>query len=177
VQVELSDDRTSFRLRDGREGYIRRVGPDDAGRLIDHVDRASARSRRLRFFTYQRGLDPAFAERLVQLDFIDQGAFAACFPGDERIHGIGRYARIDAETAEVAFLVDDDLQGLGLGSALFRRIVDHASPLGFRRLTALVLGENRPMLGVFRHSGLPMRISHHAETVSVYLDLPWAQAI
>jgi GNAT superfamily N-acetyltransferase len=60
------------------------------------------------------------------------------------------------ESAEVAFVVGDAHQRLGIGAVLLRHLAAIARDNGLRTLHAFVLAENRPMISVFRKSGLPM---------------------
>ncbi len=98
--------------------------------------------------------------------------------GDETIIAGARYVAFDApdgqRSAEVAFTVEEDYQGQGLGSRLLQHLVLIAREKGVVRFEADVLPQSKAMLTVFSHSGLPM--SHHPETdsIRVVLSLPRA---
>jgi GNAT superfamily N-acetyltransferase len=70
------------------------------------------------------------------------------------IIGGGRYIVVQPEKAEVAFVVVDQYQGLGIGAALIRHLAAIARGNGLKELIADVLPENMPMLKVFKNSGL-----------------------
>ena len=70
------------------------------------------------------------------------------------IAGGGRYVVSAAGQAEVAFVVIDAYQGLGIGGALMRHLIAIARTAGLQKLTAEVLAENAPMLKVFQKCGL-----------------------
>jgi GNAT superfamily N-acetyltransferase len=74
-------------------------------------------------------------------------------------------------SAEVAFTVVQDYQGLGVASMLMRRIVSIAREKGFTRLEADVLESNRGMLGVFKASGLPMTQTSVANVIHLTMSL------
>jgi acetyltransferase len=78
---------------------------------------------------------------------------------------IARYARTDGQRAELAVVVQDDYQRLGLG----RLMLDHLIALGRRNgiveLHGETLTDNTPMLNLLRSTGLPLRT---ALTGSVY---------
>jgi RimJ/RimL family protein N-acetyltransferase len=78
-------------------------------------------------------------------------------PQDQNeIIGVVRYARTPGdERAEYAALVEDRWQGEGVGADLTRRLIDEARDNGVRFFYALVMGENKRMLNVLRHLGLP----------------------
>ena len=65
----------------------------------------------------------------------------------------GRYDRLDARDAEVAFVVRDDHQGRGLGAVLLEHLAAAAWERGVRRFVAEVLPSNRKMLATFREAG------------------------
>jgi len=167
---------STFILRDGRECRIRPIVPADVPRLIAFHGRLSVNTTRLRFFTAMRNLSEEFATHLCTVDFVKRTAFVVSFPGDDEIHGVGRYEAESRRSAEVAFVVEDAMQGLGFGAALLVRLVEHARARGFDRLTAIVLGENHSMLSLFRESGLAPDIHFEGSTVFVKLDLREAVA-
>jgi len=59
--------------------------------------------------------------------------------------------------ADVAFVVRDDWQRQGIGTALLQALVEIARERGVSGFTAEVLRENQAMLHVFHKSGLPIR--------------------
>ena len=161
----------SFMPRDGRVVQFRHISGDDQLELQAFHRRLSLESRRLRFFAPLPELSDAMADRLTHLDGINRCAIVAVFPGERAIRGVGRYERNDADSAEVAFTVEDSVQSQGLGSELLRRVAAEARAHGFRALTALVLPENHHMLDVFRHSGLPCDVRAEGGLFTVRMDL------
>jgi acyl-CoA hydrolase/GNAT superfamily N-acetyltransferase len=67
----------------------------------------------------------------------------------KQIVAIGSYAGVDENTAEVAFLVKDELHGVGIGSHLLQRLEDIARENGYTAFAATVLAENVKMIKVF----------------------------
>jgi GNAT superfamily N-acetyltransferase len=165
-----------FRLRDGREMIIRRIGPDDAGRLVAFHRTLSARTRRFRFFSPMKELQPDFAERLANVDFVSRAAFLAVFADGGEMGAVGRYERDSADSAEVAFVVHDSLQGQGLGTELLQHLAVLARTNGFETFTAVVLSDNIDMLDVFRHSGFPLRMVIEGDVTRVVMDIRTAAA-
>lgn len=161
----------AFMLRDGRLVVIRRIHPDDWRELQQMHQRLSPRTRRLRFFTHLRELKTDFAQHLSSVDFEERGAWVVTFPEERALRGVGRYECTEAGSAEVAFVVEDDLQGLGLGSELLQHLADHARERGIQEFSAVVLVENVDMIEVFRASGYNMRITYEGNTETVYLDI------
>lgn len=165
-------------LRDGTAVCVRAIRPDDTERLRIAFAGLSARSVYQRFHHPVNALTADDLRRLTQIDFRDHvGIVLTVGAGsDERLIAVARYARVasDGDAAEIAFTVADDFQGRGAATLLLRVLVGIARSRGVRRLVALVLDDNRPMLEVFRHSKLPFRESFvaGARRVALSLDLP-----
>ncbi len=70
--------------------------------------------------------------------------------GHQEIVAIGTYAQESDEKAEVAFVVREDFQGMGIGSYLLNNLEDIAKENDYRGFVATVLPENRTMLAIFR---------------------------
>ncbi|MBF0200906.1 MAG: GNAT family N-acetyltransferase [Desulfamplus sp.] len=68
----------------------------------------------------------------------------------KQIVAIGSYAEADETSAEVAFLVREDLHGCGIGSFLLEILEGIAKKNGYTRFVATVLAENRKMIRVFQ---------------------------
>jgi GNAT superfamily N-acetyltransferase len=83
----------------------------------------------------------------------------------------GRYIVQQPGKAEIAFVVVDDYQGQGIGSALLRHLAILARNAGLKEFAAEVLPENIPMLKTFEKSGLKMSTKREAGTVHVALEL------
>jgi GNAT superfamily N-acetyltransferase len=74
----------------------------------------------------------------------------------ERVVGIGQFYIEEAlHTAEVGLVVRDDYQNRGIGSELLAYLTHLAQERGLFGFTARVLMENRAMLHLFEHTGLP----------------------
>src|ERR671920_2129486 len=149
----------SLALSDGTRVSLRRIRAEDAEALQRLVGRSSDRSVELRFFGPLRVLSDEMARRFSDLDGKDRFALVALDPENpEEIVGVVRYAREPgAEGAEYAALVEDRFQGRGLGIGLTRQLIEAARERGIRRLHALVMRENRVMLGLLRSLELPER--------------------
>jgi GNAT superfamily N-acetyltransferase len=170
IRVRLPPE-TVHTLRDGRTIRIRPITPADVQRLREFHDRLSIDTTRLRFFTPLRHLTLTFAQHLCNVDFDRRCAFVVSFPQDDEIHGVGRYEAELPTSAEVAFVIEDALQGLGIGTMLLERLAQQARDRGFTRLTAVVLYENHSMLTVFRHSPYHAEVHTQREQAFVKLDI------
>jgi GNAT superfamily N-acetyltransferase len=160
-------------LRDGRRIRIRALTPEDETDLSEAVARTSAESLRRRFFVTKRNFTDKETAFFLNVDFVNHVALIAVVEeGSELvIAGGGRYIVMRPGEAEVAFVVVDQYQGLGVGGALMRHITTIARAAGQQRLVAEVLAENRPMLRLFENSGLPMSTKRETEVLHVTLRL------
>lgn len=144
-------------LRDGACVPVREIRAEDAGALRRLVGRSSERSIELRFFGPMKELSEERARDFADVDGVDRFALVALDPEDEgEIVAVVRYEReADTDGAEYAALVEDRYQGRGLGIGLTRRLIEAARERGIGRLHALVMRENRVMLGLLRSLEFP----------------------
>jgi RimJ/RimL family protein N-acetyltransferase len=164
-------------LRDRRSVTIRAIHPDDKGSLIDALNKVSSQSLHFRLFSGKRKFSDEEMNQLTAVDFINIVALVAVLEKDgiEQIAGGGRYVRIGTsgtgQSAEVAFLIDDAHQGLGIGSRIFRHLVQIACESGITHFEAEVLPTNAPMLNLFARSGLPVEKTLTGGSVHVTIQL------
>lgn len=160
-------------LRDGTCVPVREIRAEDAAALQRLVDRSSERSIELRFFGPMKELSDENARRFAEVDGKDRFALVALDPEDEdEIVAVVRYEREgDTDGAEYAALVEDRFQGRGLGVGLTRHLIEAARERGIERLHALVLRENRRMLGLLRSLGFPERKRWENGLEHVEIDL------
>jgi GNAT superfamily N-acetyltransferase len=139
------------RLADGRAVVVRPAGPGDVAAITRLYLELSAGSFRRRFHAGQPA--PALVARFAGLA---SGAvcFVAASPADpDRLAGEARYVPIGAGTAELALTVADGYQGAGLGRLLLEALVQRAREDGLKRLRAVVLLGNTPMLRLLQRYG------------------------
>lgn len=167
-------------LRDGGSIHVRAIRPDDKQRLVDHFGRLSARSVYYRFFSAKKMLSDDELRMFTDLDFKSRVALVATLgeADDERIIGVGRYARLDVPPgepvrAEVAFAVADEHHGRGIASLLLEQLAEIARPDGIEEFEADVLGENNRMLSVFARSGY--RVRRTLDSGFFHLTFPTAE--
>jgi RimJ/RimL family protein N-acetyltransferase len=160
-------------LRSGRRVVIRGLRSEDRQALVSAVERSSAQALHRRFFRVKRYFSEKEIAFFVDVDFVNHVALVAETDenGSPTIVGSGRYVVLEPGTAEVAFFVIDQYQGLGLGTVLMRHLTDIARTAGLRVLTADVLPDNVAMLKMFEYCGLPLSTTRDAEVVHVTLQV------
>jgi RimJ/RimL family protein N-acetyltransferase len=157
-------------LRDGSIVDLLPMTPDEEARLLRFHARLSPGTTKRRFFSVHPELTPEELHRFTHVDHDRRDAIIAVAEGE--IVAVARFDRLDSGSdAEVAFVVVDDWQGRGLGTALFSRLAARARELGVSRFVAQTLPYNAPMLAVFRHAGLPITERFAGGVVDVVLEL------
>ena len=140
------------RLGDGRDLRLRPTRTSDTRAMQDLFYRLSDDDRETRFLHKLSSLTDSAAQHLCSVDYEEEMAFAAVVgpAADERIVAASCYYLNPATgLAEVAYRVDPDWQGLGLGGILHAELVEYARDHGARGLTADVLLGNTRMMRVF----------------------------
>ncbi len=138
-------------LRDGGTCHMRPISPDDGMRLREFHSRLSPETIYYRFFAPYPELTDRDVKRFTEVDHDKRVAIVATIGG--QFVGVGRYDRVSATEAEIAFTVRDDYQGRGLGSVLLEHLAAAARERGIDRFVAEVLPANRKMLGTFAAAG------------------------
>lgn len=151
----MLDGGADLRLRGGRSVRVRPVRPADAQAVQSLVRGLSDTSRRLRFFAPIRELTPSMLKRLTEVDGrLDRVLVAlARHDGAERIVALAQYANDHDERCDLALVIADEWQGLGLGRLLMDMLIETARDAGFARAEADVLRGNAAMLGLARAFG------------------------
>lgn len=162
-------------LKDGTAVRIRAIRPDDQARLVDLAGRCSDRTLYYRFFTPPPlPITPERLEFLANVDHDSRVALVAVLGGDEdeRVIAVARWDTDpdDPRRAEVAFLVEDAYQGLGLGTMLLHTLADLAPRHGINKFDATVLADNRGMLVVFKRSGFS--VMHEIDSGVYHVEFP-----
>ncbi|MGH8977663.1 MAG: GNAT family N-acetyltransferase, partial [Acidimicrobiia bacterium] len=156
-------------LSDGGTARIRPIRPDDERRLLGLYERLSDESLYLRFFSPVPAPTAAQLERLTTVDYDTHMALVAQL-GDE-IVAVARYDRTERDEAEVAFTVEDDQQGRGLGTMLLEHLAVIARSNGISTFSADTLPNNARMLNVFADAGWKAQRSFADGTVRVRFSI------
>jgi acyl-CoA synthetase (NDP forming)/RimJ/RimL family protein N-acetyltransferase len=146
-------------LRDGRTAHLRPISSADSELLVEFYAKVSDQSKYYRFFAPMPNLSERDVERFTHVDYDQRVAFVLTVA--DKILAVGRYDVIGDEPgdsrAEVAFLVQDEHQGRGMGQILLEHLAQAARERGVKRFVAEVLPENRRMIQVFREQGYQVK--------------------
>jgi acetyltransferase len=141
-----------WKLRDGQKVTIRPIRPEDEPGMIDFHAKLSERTVYLRYFQPLKLSQRTAHERLTRICFNDYDREMALVveyrkpDGTCEIIAVGRLSKQHGRNeAELAALVRDEFQGQGLGTELYRRLLQVAQDERIGKVVSTMLGENREM--------------------------------
>jgi acetyltransferase len=158
-----------YQMKNGNEILIRPIRPEDEMSMVKFHETLSEQSVYLRYFHAEKLDVRAAHNRLIQKCFIDYDREMALVaercdakPG---IIGLGRLNKERwGNRGEVAILIADEHQNMGLGTQLLGRLIDVARNEGLEELEANILSENLAMCALAKHFGFTL---HNSEDPSV----------
>ncbi len=136
---------------------VRPLADGDVDTVAAIFGRLGAESRRRRFNGAKPCLSGAELGELARADATHH-ALVAHVVGDGRPAALAQLVRTSRDTAEVAFVVADEHQHRGIGSALTRLLLDDARAAGITEITALAGGENRAAVALIRRTASILEI-------------------
>jgi len=169
----------TFLMKDGTEANVRPIRPEDEPMVVHFHETLSERSVYFRYF-HMINLERRIAhERLTRICFIDYDREMALVierkeptSGGREILGIGRLTGLrEASGPEFAVVVSDQVQRLGLGTELLRRLVEVARGEGATRVTGYIVPENVAMQSVSKKLGFEISYSQQEEVMVAELTI------
>ena len=151
------------RLLDGSRYRIRAISKTDRHLLVAFFERLSPNSRRMRFLAAKRSLTEKDLDFLTSTDGYDHIALAAVKMSasgqEEQALGFARCIRSGQapELAEMSIAVADEVQRLGVGSALLDQLKRLAGSVNIRRFVCEALAENPGMRALATQMGGEVR--------------------
>jgi len=166
-------------MKDGNQVTIRPIRPEDEPLMVKFHGSLSDRSIYLRYFCSLSLKRRVEHERLLRVCFggYDREMVLVAertdpVTGDRRIVAIGRMNKLHSgNEAEVAVLVSDQYQNLGLGNELLRRVIQIARDEKLSRVSAEMLTDNMAMQIIMKHLGFVVRASDDLTSLRAALDL------
>ncbi|HJO63056.1 MAG TPA: GNAT family N-acetyltransferase [Desulfobacterales bacterium] len=138
---------------DGEVVTIRPVKPVDQRRIQEHFYNLDKKDVISRFFHDKSSFVRDEMEELSQIDYIKNLTLVAIIGefGFGRVVAVGEYL-FDTEenNAEIAFSVNRDFQGKGIGKILIRELAEAARENGISGMHAYTSSRNKPMVKLFK---------------------------
>jgi len=145
--------------KNGVEAFFRPVKISDEPRLKEFFYSLSDKSLYRRFMSVFKSMPHERLQEFVVIDYTTDMVILAILQenGKETIVGVGQYGiHGQTHTAEAAFAVLDQYQGLGIGRELVSYMTYLAQRQGLLGFTAEVLQENKHMMYLFETAGFDL---------------------
>lgn len=146
-------------FKGGEKVKFRAMKPSDEEAMRRFFYRCSKEMIYYRFFYSIKTMSHDKMQEYVNVDYAKEVSIVG-LSGQEQNQKIIAEARLVRDErsycGEVAFLIDQAFQGIGIGSYLMDQLIVLGRDQGLQGLTAEVLSDNQPMIKVFEKTGLPL---------------------
>ena len=141
----------TVKLKDGRTVKIRMFQPQDKDKLIEMYESLSSEAVRW-------GMPPYKRERLEEGWFRNlQNITAIVAFYDDKIVGHAQIFKFSHSrrkgTADLATYIHQDFQGVGLGTAMLRKLIELAKKEGLHRIGLQVVADNKLAIHLYQKMG------------------------
>ncbi len=143
-------------LKSGQDVLLRPIKPEDEPMWLDMFQSLSEESIRYRFFQMLKDTPHEVRVRYCNIDYDREIAMVAELleDGRRKILGVSRVSiEPDGKTGEMAFIVGDKWQNLGLGTKMVDYTLDIATMMGVESVYAIMLPDNYRALSLTKKMG------------------------
>jgi acetyltransferase len=164
---------TLWTLKNGREVLLRPIKPEDEPLWLEMFQSFSDESIRYRFFQILKDTPHEVRVRYCNIDYDREIAIVAELTeeGRKKILGVGRLSiEPDGKSGELAFIIGDQWQGLGLGTKMVDYVIEIAREMGVETVYAIMLPDNYRALNLTKKMGFKLEYLEDG-TVKGILDL------
>ena len=164
------EDERMITLKNQRQVLLRPARSTDGPGIRELFFKLPADDIYTRFFRRVKALSNREIQRLCNFSYESEVGFVAVTGPREQEVIVGQccyFVNPSTNLAETAFLVDPMWQGTGLGSAMQRRMAEHAKTRGLRGFEAEILPENAKMLALARGYSSDVKIVRDEDSVHV----------
>jgi acetyl coenzyme A synthetase (ADP forming)-like protein len=151
-----SQHETEVLLKDGSRMLLRPIRADDARSWLSFISRLSPHNKYLHFQHTAKEMNLDDAVRFCTVDYHDTFAFVAevLREPNKDIVATGKYYRLpDGHSADVLFVVEDDYQGRGLGTAILEQLSNVARENDIDTFEADTIAGDERAAGIFKSYG------------------------
>jgi len=163
------------KLKDGRPVFLRPIKPEDEPLENELWKTFSEETQRFRFFSPMRTWSHATLVRYTNVDYDREIAIVGILTenGGRKMIGVVRMIMDppDFRTAEVAIVVGDPWQGLGLGSKMMDCIIEIAKDKDLKSVYGLILRDNTRAIEMFKEKGFSIDYLSTKKVVKATLEL------
>ena len=161
-----------LRLRDGRTVLLRLIKPEDEPLWLEMFQKFSEESVRYRFFHIIRDTPHEMRARYCDIDYAREIGIVAELKeeGRRKILGVVRLIiEQDGKTGEIAFIVADPWQGLGLGSKMVDHMIEICKDRGLETVYALTLPDNYRAIRLLKKRGFTIQYRNDEAKATLHL--------
>ncbi len=163
-----------LKMKDGERYNLRPLQPSDERLLQEFFYSHTKETLLMRYSHHPKQMSREKASSLVAIDQTKD--LALCITKSrgprEEIEAIGRFYYVEQDSsAEVAFVVRENLRGRGLARRLLKEIIAIGRQRGLDKLSASVRADNKPMLRVFAKNGFERTPASDMQEVVLELAL------
>lgn len=151
---------TMWKLRDGRTVLLRPIKPEDEPMWLEMFQNFSEESIRYRFFQIIKDTPHETRVRYCNIDYDREIAIVPELTedGHRKILGVVRVSiEPDGRSGEIAFIVADPWQGLGLGTKLVDYAIEISKDMKLETLYAIMLPDNYRAISLMKKMGFVIK--------------------
>ena len=160
-------------LRNGQQVLLRPIKPEDEPMWLEMFQNFSEESIRYRFFEMLRDTPHEVRVRYCNIDYDREIAIVAeaTTGGKRRLLGVTRLSiEPDGKSGELAFIVGDEWQNLGLGTKIVDYTLEIAKEMGVENVYSIMLTDNYRAMSLTKKMGFCLEYLKDG-TVKGTLDL------
>ena len=164
---------TLWMLRNGQQVLLRPIKPEDEPLWLEMFQSFSEESIRYRFFQILKDTPHEVRVRYCNIDYDREIAIVAEITdqGRRKILGVTRLSiEPNGKAGEIAFIVTDQWQGLGLGTKMVDYVLEIAKEKGIEKVYAIMLQDNYRAISLSKKMGFKLEYQDDG-TVKAVLDL------
>ena len=164
-------------VKNGTSVHFRPIKPSDEEEMRRLFYRFSDEAVYYRYFGHVNSMPHAKMQEYVNVDWSRVLSIVGLVEteGQFRLVAEARFIREERRPmADIAFVVDEAYQGLGIATYLYKMLIRLAFKKGIKGFTADVLFSNQAMMKVFRKGGVPLkaRLESGVYQLTILLDQP-----
>ena len=151
---------TLWKLRDGRTVLLRPIKPEDEPLWLEMFQNFSEQSIRYRFFNIIKNTPHEVRVRYCNIDYDREIAIVPELTEDGRrkILGVVRVPiEPDKKTGEIAVIVADPWQGLGLGSKMMDYMIEICKDKKLETIYGVMLSDNYQAINLMKKMGFTIK--------------------
>jgi acetyltransferase len=164
---------TLWTLRDGRTVLLRPIKPEDEPLWLEMFRNFSEESIRYRFFQIIKDTPHEVRVRYCNIDYDREMAIVAELTEDDhkKILGVVRVSvEPNQKSGEIAFIVADPWQGLGLGTKMVDYVLEICKDMKLETIYAIMLPDNQRAISLMTKMGFDVKYLDDG-TVKAVLNL------